>query len=113
MTGPLRVCQTVELRPEMRERYLELHAAVWDTVEARLAEAHVENYSIFIRGNTLVGYFEYVGTDLEGDLAGVDADPVVQEWLSLTSACQLDPEPGEPGGPWRDLSLVWHLDREQ
>ena len=75
MREPLRVCQTTELRPEMRERYLELHAAVWPTVEAGIRAAHIENYSIFVRGNTLVGYFEYVGDDLDADLAVLDDDP--------------------------------------
>jgi L-rhamnose mutarotase len=93
----------------MRERYLELHSAVWDTVEAGLRAAHIENYSIFVRGNTLVGYFEYVGDDLAADLARLDSDPDMQRWLELTDPCQLDPEPGAPGGPWRDLTLAWHL----
>ena len=36
---PLRICQTTQLRPELRERYLELHAAVWESVEAGLRAA--------------------------------------------------------------------------
>ena len=109
MREPLRVCQTTQLRPEMRERYLELHSAVWDTVEAGIRAAHIENYSIFVRGDTLVAYFEYVGDDLAADLAVLDDDPDMQRWLALTDPCQLDPEPGRPGGPWRDLTLAWHL----
>jgi L-rhamnose mutarotase len=95
----------------MRERYLELHSAVWNTVEAGLRAAHIENYSIFVRGNTLVGYFEYVGDDLAADLAALDDDPDMQRWLALTGPCQVDPEPDQPGGPWRDLALAWHLSR--
>jgi L-rhamnose mutarotase len=33
----------------------------------------------------------------------------MQRWLALTDPCQVDPEPGQPGGPWRDLTLAWHL----
>ncbi|KRC64860.1 hypothetical protein ASE12_08850 [Aeromicrobium sp. Root236] len=109
MREPLRVCQTTQLRPGMRERYLELHAAVWDAVEAGIRAAHIENYSIFVRDDTLVAYFEYVGEDLAADLAVLDEDHEMQRWLELTDPCQLDPEPGEPGGPWRDLTLAWHL----
>ena len=110
MREPLRVCQTTQLRPEMRERYLELHSAVWDAVEAGIRAAHIENYSIFIRGNTLVGYYEYVGDDLDRDLAVLDNDPEMQRWLALTDPCQLDPDPDEDGGgPWRNLVEAWHL----
>jgi L-rhamnose mutarotase len=105
----LRVCQTTQLRPEMRERYLELHAAVWETVEAGIRAAHIQNYSIFIRGHTLVGYYEYVGDDLDRDLAVLDDDPDMQRWLALTGPCQVDPEPWESGGPWRNLVEAWHL----
>ena len=108
---PRRICQTTQLRPEMRERYLELHAAVWESVEAGLRSAHIQNYSIFIRGNTLVGYYEYVGDDLEGDLARLDADPETQRWLLLTDPCQQDPD-GEEGRPWRPLTEIWHLGAE-
>jgi L-rhamnose mutarotase len=107
---PLRVCQTTQLRPEMRERYLELHAAVWDTVERGLLAANIENYTIFIRGNTLVGYYEYFGHDLDHDLALLDADPETQRWLALTGPCQQPPDQDEARGPWCDLTEVWHLD---
>lgn len=111
MSQPLRICRTTGLRPEMRERYLELHAAVWEPVNRGLVEAGVRNFSIFLRGDTLVSYMEYDGTlaELEAALAALDAEPDTQRWLELTGPCQLDPEPGEPGGPWRDLDLVWTL----
>ena len=106
---PRRVCQTTQLRPEMRERYLELHAAVWETVEAGIRKAHIENYTIFLRGNTLVIYYDYVGDDLDHDLALLDADPEMQRWLSLTGPCQHPGEPDEERGPWRSLTEVWRL----
>lgn len=114
MTGPVRrVCQTVNLDPARLERYLELHAAVWATVEARLLASNVRNYSIFRRGLTLIGYFEHVGEDYEADMAAIAADPDTQAWWELTAPCQVDPEPGTPGGPWRDLAEVWHLAEQQ
>jgi L-rhamnose mutarotase len=102
---------TTKLRPEHRERYLELHAAVWDSVEAGLRAAHIENYTIFLRGDTLVGYYEYVGDDLDRDLAALDAEPETRRWLALTGPCQQDPAPDEAGeGPWRPLAEIWHLE---
>lgn len=96
----------------MRERYLELHAAVWEPVTRGLLAAGVRNFSIFLRGDTLVSYLEFDGTadELDAALAALDAEPETQRWLSLTAPCQQDPTPDEPGGPWRDFDLVWTLE---
>ena len=100
----------VDVRPELREEYLELHAAVWPQVEATLRDCNVGNYSIFILENTLFAYYEYVGEDHEGDLALVDSDPVTQDWLRRTGPCQTAfGRDARPGDGWRALDEVWHL----
>jgi len=48
---------------------------VWPGVEAALRAASVRNYSIFLRGDTLFGYFEYHGDDFEADMAGYHRRP--------------------------------------
>ncbi|WP_143589972.1 L-rhamnose mutarotase, partial [Streptomyces africanus] len=69
-----RVAQTIRLRPEHRDLYLRLHSEVWPDVEAALRAANISNYSIFLREDTLFGYFEYHGDDFEGDMAAIGAD---------------------------------------
>ena len=104
-----RIAQTIRLRPEQREEYLRLHAAVWPRVEATLRAANIRNYSIFLRDGTLFAYFEYQGEDLERDLAAISADPETQRWWKLTDPCQ-EPWPDRgTGGYWSDLAEVWHL----
>jgi len=66
-----RLAQTIRLRPERREEYLALHREVWPGVEAALLAANVRNYTIFLRGDTLFGYFEYHGDDFEADMASI------------------------------------------
>lgn len=39
-----RIAQTIRLRPERRDEYLALHAAVWPAVEAALRAANIRNY---------------------------------------------------------------------
>ncbi|MFD5792041.1 L-rhamnose mutarotase, partial [Streptomyces diastatochromogenes] len=68
-----RVGQTIRLRPEHREEYLELHSAVWPGVEAALHRANIRNYSIFLHGDVLFAYFEYHGVDFETDMAVLEA----------------------------------------
>ncbi|MFF5359829.1 L-rhamnose mutarotase [Streptomyces scabiei] len=86
-----RIAQTIRLRPERREEYLALHAAVWPGVEAALRRAHIRNYSIFLHGDALFAYFEYHGEDF-------DADPCQEPW----------PDRGD-SRQWTELTEIWHL----
>lgn len=107
-----RLAQTIRLRPERREEYLELHRAVWPAVEAALRAAHICNYTIFLRGDDLFSYFEYDGDDFDADLASIAADPDTQRWWRLTDPCQ-EPWPDSgAGGNWSDLEEIWHLKEE-
>jgi L-rhamnose mutarotase len=98
----------IGVRPDARDTYLALHAAVWPEVEDRLLKSHVTNYTIFIRGDLLIGYFEYLGDDLEADMVLVAADPATQKWWELTDPCQI-PLPGVDKG-WAEATEVWHLE---
>lgn len=95
--------------PERREEYLRLHAAVWPGVEQALTSANIHQYSIFVHGDLLFAYFEYTGTDLDADLAAIATDPVTREWWTHTDPCQR-PLTDTSGGPWTDMTEVWHLD---
>ena len=100
----------VNVHPELRGRYLELHAAVWPQVEATLRECNVTNYSIFILEDTLFAYYEYTGDDHEADMARIAQDPVTREWWTHTDPCQVPfGECAAPGERWRELVEVWHL----
>lgn len=100
----------VDLRPELREPYLELHAAVWPQVEATLRECHVTNYSIFVLEDTLFAYYEYTGDDHAADMERIAQDPVTREWWTHTDPCQVPfGRTAQPGERWRDLTEVWHL----
>jgi L-rhamnose mutarotase len=107
-----RVAQTIRLRPERRAEYLALHREVWPGVEAALRAANVRNYSIFLREDTLFGYFEYHGDDFAADMASIAADPHTQRWWSLTDPCQECWPDAGVGGQWSDLAEIWHLREE-
>ena len=100
----------VGVRPDRREEYLELHRHVWPQVEQTLREANVTNYSIFIVGDTLFAYYEYVGDDHAADMARIAADPVTREWWRHTDPCQVRiVDEREPGALWQPIDEVWHL----
>jgi L-rhamnose mutarotase len=100
----------VGLEPELTERYLELHAAVWPQVEATLSACNVTNYTIFRRGALLVAYYEYTGTDHEADMARIADDPVTREWWTHTDPCQVAVVDDVPAGEkWAAADEIWHL----
>jgi len=100
----------VGVRPERREEYLALHRAVWPEVEATLSACNVTNYSIFLVGDTLFAYYEYVGVDHAADMDRIAADPVTRQWWSRTDPCQVRiVDEREPGALWQPLDEIWHL----
>jgi L-rhamnose mutarotase len=107
-----RHAQVIKLRPEHREEYLRLHSAVWPSVEDMIVRANIRNYSIFLHGDTLFSYFEYVGDDFAADMAKIAADPESQRWWKLTDPCQESLADPDSGDWWLPLPEVWHLSRD-
>jgi L-rhamnose mutarotase len=100
----------VGIEPSRREEYLGLHAEVWPQVEATLSACNVTNYTIFVRGDVLVAYYEYTGTDHDADMARIGEDPVTREWWTHTDPCQVPLFADQPAGErWAPLAEVWHL----
>ncbi|MFI2664851.1 L-rhamnose mutarotase [Micromonospora carbonacea] len=102
----------IRLRPDRRETYLRLHAAVWPDVERRLREANIRNYSIFLHRDLLFGYYEYVGEDHDADQRRIAEDPQTREWWKLTDPCQESLAKPGSGHWWAPMDEVWHLTEE-
>lgn len=105
----------VELKPEMEEKYRQLHADVWPKVKAAIRKANIHNYSIYVADldgkRYLFSYFEYTGKDPAADFASIAEDPTTHDkWWPLTDACQIR-LPGTPTGEqWKSLERVMHID---
>jgi L-rhamnose mutarotase len=102
------------LKPEMAARYRELHAKPWASVNRKLKECHIENFSIWqtqIEGKLyLFAYLEYAGADFEADMKKMAADPETQRWWRETDPCQLPlPEAAAKGKIWTDMTEVYYL----
>ncbi|MFB7287017.1 L-rhamnose mutarotase [Actinacidiphila glaucinigra] len=108
--APRRVASVIRLRPEHAERYRELHRSVPRPVLDTLSRAHVTNYSIFLRDDTLFAYFEYDGDDYAADMAAIAADPCTRHWWTLTDPCQRPLDSAAPGERWADGEELFHLD---
>ncbi|MGW7578456.1 L-rhamnose mutarotase [Streptomyces sp. NPDC054765] len=110
MSPVSRFAAVVRLRPEKEARYRALHADAWPGVLAALREAHIGNYSIFLRDGLLFSYLEYTGEDYEADTARIAADPVSREWWKLTDPCQRPLESAPAGELWTAAEEIFHLD---
>lgn len=107
-----RMGMVIHIKPEKIDEYKALHAAPWPAIVERLRRSNVTNYSIFLRepDNLLFGYWEYVGTDFEADMAAIAADPETQRWWQLTDPCQIPFESRQAGEQWAMMESVFHID---
>lgn len=104
--------QVLGIRPECIEEYKRYHARIWPEIERAIREAGIRNYSIFLRGNQLFGYYEYVGPDaeLEARMQALAGAPRMREWWDLMEAMQVPDPEREPGTWWSDMEEVFHQD---
>jgi L-rhamnose mutarotase len=100
----------IKVRPEKLEEYKRLHAAAWPGVLKMIHDCNIRNYSIYLKDGYLFGYYEYVGSDYQGDMAKMAADPVTQEWWKLTDPCQEGLPTRQPGEWWASMEEVFHCD---
>lgn len=105
-----RVGMVIGLRDEAEEAYRRLHADDEPGVRDLLTKHHIRNFSIFLQrlpdGRLYeFAYFEYVGEDLERDLAALDAEPRNRAWLARCDPMQR-PLPGAEA--WTVMETIYH-----
>lgn len=107
-----RMGMIIGLKLDRIDDYKALHAAPWPEMNAALSEAHIRNYSIFLREpeNLLFGYWEYVGADFAADMKTLGEKDVTKRWLTLTDPCQQKLPTAADGEWWSFLDSVFHLD---
>ena len=80
--------QIIKIKPEMKNRYLELHRNAWPEVLSKISKCNIRNYSIFSYDEYLFAYYEYVGNDYETDMKKMADDPSTQKWWDECMPCQ-------------------------
>ena len=106
----MRYGSVIGIRPKKLEEYKKLHAAVWPDVLKMILECNIRNYSIYYKDGFLFSYFEYIGTDYEGDMARMAEDPTTQKWWDVCKPCQ-EPIPARNEGEWwASMEEVFHCE---
>lgn len=95
------------LKPEKIADYKRLHATVWPDVLKVISDCNLRNYSIFLLGNKVVSYFEYVGTDYEADMKRMEDDAATQRWWTFTKPCFVG---CERQLFYEDMEEIFHFD---
>lgn len=106
----MRFGQVIKLKPDRINEYVELHAAVWPAVKAKIEECNIRNYSIYLKGETLFAYFEYVGADFDVDMTKMAADPTTQKWWDVCKPCQKPIDSRKEGEWWANMEEIFHQD---
>lgn len=96
--------------PEKEAEYRDLHSHCWPAVLDKLRDAHVTNYSIFLRDGLLFSYLEYSGDDYDADMSAIAADADTRRWWQLTSPCQQPLDTVADGEWWAPAEEVFHMD---
>ena len=100
----------IKVWPEKLDEYKKLHAAVWPEVLKKITECNIRNYSIYHKDSYLFSYFEYIGTDFDGDMAKMAADPTTQKWWDVCKPCQAPLSTRKAGDWWADMEELFHWD---
>ena len=74
-----------------------------------MSEHNIRNFSIFLHGDLLFGYYEYIGEDHDADQTRIAADPETRRWWALTDPCQESPTAPGSDVRWEPMQEVWHL----
>jgi hypothetical protein len=59
----------IGVKPEVIAEYRKHQGAVWPDVLEMIRKCHIRNYSIFLRDDSLLGYWGYHGADFQADMA--------------------------------------------
>ncbi len=102
--------QMIKVKPGKLEEYCYHHANPWPEVNAMIEKCNIRNYSIFLKGDYLFAYFEYVGTDFETDMERMAQDKKTQEWWDVVKPCHIPLEDRTEGEWWSNMEEVYHLD---
>lgn len=105
-----RVAQVIRVKPEKLALYKQLHLNPWQAVAEQITLCNIRNYSIYLYGDTLFSYFEYVGEDYEADMAKMAQHDETRLWWSLTDPCQEKVEGAGENEWWHEIEEVFHLE---
>jgi L-rhamnose mutarotase len=102
--------QVIKLKEGVLDVYKKYHAEAWPGILSKITECNIRNYSIYHKDGFLFSYFEYHGSDFEGDMKKMADDPLTQKWWDIMMPLQEPLETREEGEWWAEMEEVFHHD---
>lgn len=102
--------QVIRLKPGVFEEYKKYHAEIWPGISSMITRCNIRNYSIYHKDRFLFAYFEYTGTDFDGDMAKMAGDPLTQKWWDIMKPMQEPLATRAEGEWWAEMEEAFHLD---
>jgi L-rhamnose mutarotase len=103
----MRVAFRLRIKPGKREEYVATHANVWPELLADLSAAGYRNYSIFIDGDDLFGYFEC--DNYEASNAAMARSDANRRWQAFMGN-YLEASPDPDVGPATLMTEIFRLE---
>lgn len=102
----------IKVKAQDMADYKRVHAAVWPEVLEKIRDCNIANYSIFLHEPTLLmfGYYEYHGSDHDGDMAHMAAHAKTQEWWDLCKPMMEPLEARQPGEFWAEMDRIFLME---
>ncbi|MEE9445735.1 MAG: L-rhamnose mutarotase [Cocleimonas sp.] len=104
-----RIVLAINLKPEMRLKYCDMHRNPNIHVVRLLEQAGHTHYKIHLFNDLLVASFDYTGKDLNADREWLRSQPELQSWMSETADCQTQIEPITSGSWWTTMEQVFPI----
>ncbi|PXV86274.1 L-rhamnose mutarotase [Lachnotalea glycerini] len=102
----MRIGRVVKVKADMKERYKQLHAKPWAEVTKAIHDCNIKNFSIYLKGELLFSYFEYIGDNYAQDMKALDE--LTKDWLKETDQCQEPVEGALEGELWSVMEEVFY-----
>ena len=96
------------LKDDKIQEYKELHLNPWPEVLHTIKECNIINYSIFLQGNLVFAYFEYVGENYEADMEKMAQDKATIEWWKHTKPCFVKYSISNKAEFYCDMEQIFH-----
>ncbi len=108
----MRFGQFLKVDPARITEYKRYHEKIWPEIAAAQDKAGIRNYSIFLFGDKLFGYYEYVGpgSEYKQRMEELAKAPRMREWWDLMEPMQIPVDGRKPGEWWASMDEVFHKD---
>ena len=103
-----RKAMVIGIKPDRIDEYKKYHANPWPEILECISEGNVKNFSIFIHGTILFGYFEYHGQNLEADMKKWGENKKMQEWCDIHIPMLEPLEKGKREDGWIYMQEIFH-----